>query len=123
MDDHDSQEGCSHFASSVTSHAYAQQQGQIRRTENSEAKEARLQKIAAAYRNLMEAIGEDVTRDGLKDTPTRAAKAMLFFTEGYTKCIEGEVIIGLCQVLILKRCCWKSHFPGGSSGDGDRSQY
>ena len=35
------------------------------------------------YEKLIKKIGEDVTRDGLEKTPERAAKAMLFLTQGY----------------------------------------
>lgn len=33
-------------------------------------------RIAAAVREILDAIGEDVTREGLRDTPTRVADAM-----------------------------------------------
>lgn len=35
------------------------------------------------YRQILISVGEDVTRDGLRDTPRRAAKAMEFLTQGY----------------------------------------
>lgn len=35
------------------------------------------------YQALIEAIGEDVNREGLRQTPTRAAKALQFLTQGY----------------------------------------
>lgn len=35
------------------------------------------------YKNLLKYIGEDVKRDGLKDTPMRAAKAFAYLTKGY----------------------------------------
>lgn len=35
------------------------------------------------YRDILGALGEDLTRDGLQDTPMRAAKAMQFLTQGY----------------------------------------
>jgi len=35
------------------------------------------------YKALIEAVGEDPSREGLQDTPTRAAKAMEFLTHGY----------------------------------------
>jgi len=44
-----------------------------------------------AFREILNAVGEDLTRDGLIDTPARAAKAMKFLTEGYTKSLEQVV--------------------------------
>ncbi len=43
------------------------------------------------YTQLLTSIGEDVTREGLRDTPTRAAKAFRYLTQGYTQSI-AEVI-------------------------------
>ena len=37
------------------------------------------------YRKLIELIGEDVNRDGLKNTPQRAAKAFTYLTNGYNE--------------------------------------
>ena len=45
------------------------------------------------YRAIIEAIGEDVERDGLRDTPRRAAKAMSFLTRGYHQNVD-EVVNG-----------------------------
>lgn len=47
------------------------------------------------YRMLLEAIGEDPNRDGLIDTPLRAAKAMMFFTKGYEDSISNAVKNGI----------------------------
>ena len=41
-----------------------------------------------AYRNIIETLGEDLNRPGLKDTPSRAAKAMKFLTKGYDQDID-----------------------------------
>jgi len=46
-----------------------------------------------AFREILSAVGENLTRDGLVDTPKRAAKAMSFLTEGYSKSLD-EVING-----------------------------
>ncbi len=41
------------------------------------------QEIQDKYRDVINEIGEDVTREGLVKTPERAAKAMQFLTSGY----------------------------------------
>jgi len=46
-----------------------------------------------AFSTIIESIGEDLNRDGLKDTPKRAAKAMAFLTHGYHQNLD-EVING-----------------------------
>lgn len=59
------------------------------------------------YRELLINIGEDVNRDGLKDTPKRAAKALKFLTKGYNENLD-EIINGAIfdsdndEMIILK---------------------
>ncbi len=43
----------------------------------------RIAKIAEHYRAIIELLGEDPEREGLKKTPVRAAKAMIYATSGY----------------------------------------
>ncbi len=45
------------------------------------------------FSKIIEEIGEDVTREGLVDTPKRAAKAFKFLNNGYEKNLE-EVLNG-----------------------------
>lgn len=45
------------------------------------------------FSKIITAIGEDVTREGLIDTPKRAAKAFKFLNNGYSKTLE-EVLNG-----------------------------
>jgi len=40
------------------------------------------------FANIISAIGEDLTREGLVDTPKRAAKAFKFLNNGYDKTLE-----------------------------------
>src|SRR5947207_9389602 len=42
-----------------------------------------LDQISRAYRQLLESIGEDSNREGLRRTPDRAARAFEFLTQGY----------------------------------------
>lgn len=43
------------------------------------------------YKNLLKYIGEDLTRDGLKKTPERAAKAFKYLTKGYNDDLDKIV--------------------------------
>ncbi|MCG8612174.1 MAG: GTP cyclohydrolase I FolE [Pseudomonadales bacterium] len=43
------------------------------------------------YRQIIEAVGENPDREGLRDTPARAAKAMAFLTRGYHQNLEEVV--------------------------------
>jgi len=45
------------------------------------------------FAKIIESVGEDLNRDGLRNTPTRAAKAFEFLTRGYHQNID-EVING-----------------------------
>lgn len=44
--------------------------------------------IEQHYKEIITALGEDVNREGLLDTPKRAAKAMQFLTRGYQQTLE-----------------------------------
>jgi GTP cyclohydrolase I len=50
-----------------------------------------LSKIAKAYGELLEGIGEDLDREGLRRTPDRAARALEFLTQGYRQDLD-EII-------------------------------
>ena len=52
---------------------------------------APLENMEQAFRDIIQSVGEDLNRDGLRDTPLRAAKAMQFLTRGYQQNID-EVI-------------------------------
>lgn len=47
--------------------------------------------MAAAYTELLTGVGEDVEREGLRDTPRRAAKALGFLTRGYSQTVDEVV--------------------------------
>jgi GTP cyclohydrolase I len=44
-----------------------------------------------AFKTIIQQVGEDPSREGLLDTPDRAAKAMKFLTKGYQQTIEEVV--------------------------------
>ena len=59
------------------------------------------------FKSLIEQIGEDPSRPGLKDTPTRAAKAMTHLTRGYHQKLDDIVNKALFpsdtdEIVILK---------------------
>lgn len=54
-----------------------------------------LAELADCYRNILVGIGEDPERQGLQQTPERAARAMLYFTKGYDEKIEGKSKISM----------------------------
>jgi GTP cyclohydrolase I len=66
-------------------------------------------RIAGAITTLLEHIGEDVTRDGLLDTPARVARAWMEMTAGYEQNpadILGRVFEQDYQELVILRGCF-----------------
>ncbi len=51
------------------------------------------EELASYYRQIILDLGEDPEREGLRDTPKRAAKAMQFLTRGYAQTLE-EIVNG-----------------------------
>jgi GTP cyclohydrolase I len=47
--------------------------------------------ITNIFADLLSAVGEDINREGLKDTPKRAAEALRFLTHGYNMDIKTVV--------------------------------
>src|SRR5690554_1259105 len=50
-----------------------------------------LDDLSGYYRAIIEGMGEDADREGLKDTPARAAKAMQFLTQGYHQSLDDLI--------------------------------
>lgn len=48
-------------------------------------------KLTHHYAEILSILGEDINREGLLDTPKRAAKAMKFLTDGYQKKLSDVV--------------------------------
>ncbi len=51
------------------------------------------EELAHHYRQIILSLGEDPEREGLRDTPKRAAKAMQFLNHGYVQSLE-EIVNG-----------------------------
>ena len=63
-----------------------------------EQAEAAIGKVEAAFSSIIESVGDpNPDRDGLKKTPMRAAKALMYFTKGYEEDLESEYIEVLIQ--------------------------
>lgn len=60
----------------------------------------KLKRMADAFSTIIECLGEDPQRDGLRLTPMRAARALAFFTSGYETSLKGNDGHG----------SWRSHF-------------
>jgi GTP cyclohydrolase I len=64
-----------------------------------------LDRIADSYRQLLDAVGEDLDREGLRRTPDRAARALEFLTQGYRQdiyeIINGAVFESSASEIIL----------------------
>jgi len=73
--------------------------------ESNRLPERDLDRVANAYRELLQSIGEDVNREGLQRTPDRAARALEFLTQGYRQnfdeIINGAVFESSASEIIL----------------------
>jgi GTP cyclohydrolase I len=56
--------------------------------ESNRLPEKDLDRIAQAYRELLQGVGEDLDREGLRRTPDRAARALEFLTQGYRQDLD-----------------------------------
>jgi GTP cyclohydrolase I len=50
-----------------------------------------LDALSESFHQILEAVGEDTSRQGLQKTPVRAARAFEFLTQGYRQCVEDVV--------------------------------
>ena len=61
--------------------------------------------LADLYRQILSALGENTTRDGLVDTPERAAKALKYLTQGYHQNLQeitnGALFNALTDEMII----------------------
>ena len=62
-----------------------------RREPTAEEEANRVADLSDHYREIITGLGEDVTREGLVDTPKRAAKAMRFLTRGYRENLQDLI--------------------------------
>ena len=53
--------------------------------------DATIKEIAKYYRRILELLGEDPDREGLRNTPERVGKALSFLTRGYYQ-EPGEIL-------------------------------
>lgn len=53
--------------------------------------EATIEEVARYYKRILELLGEDPEREGLRNTPERVAKALSFLTRGYNQ-EPGEIL-------------------------------
>lgn len=63
------------------------------------------EELANHYREIIAGLGEDPDREGLRDTPKRAATAMQFLTHGYRQSLEelvnGAVFFSKTDEMVL----------------------
>ena len=57
-------------------------------------RDSQLEAVASSYKGILQNLGEDPTREGLVNTPMRAAKAIMFFTKGYEETVAECVEVG-----------------------------
>ncbi|KYQ91119.1 GTP cyclohydrolase I [Tieghemostelium lacteum] len=62
-----------------------------KKREHSLSNKDTLESMQLSVKKLLENIGEDPEREGLKSTPLRMAKALLFFTQGYEQSVDDII--------------------------------
>ena len=76
--------------SSTDSHRLCRETQQVSASTSTEQSES-VRKLAEAVRTIFECIGENPEREGLRATPERYAKALLYFTKGYSENIQDLI--------------------------------
>eukprot|EP00795_Rhopilema_esculentum_P002715 gene2715-928_t len=61
------------------------------RKDTEDEMEAKVEKMSSAVKSILECVGENPEREGLAKTPERFAKAMMFFTNGYTQTLSDII--------------------------------
>ncbi|XP_019647632.1 PREDICTED: GTP cyclohydrolase 1-like isoform X1 [Branchiostoma belcheri] len=61
----------------------------VERTRSVDQMNRALPDMEAAYHTILSSVGEEPTRQGLLKTPSRAAKALMYFTKGYQEDLQG----------------------------------
>ena len=78
-----------------------------RREPTVEEEKDSVEDLAGHFHEIITGLGEDVNREGLVDTPTRAAKAMRFLTQGYRQnlddLINGAVFTSDTDEMVISR--------------------
>ncbi len=71
-------------------------------------KEPNVHKIAEHYAAILEEIGADLSSEGMRETPMRAAKALIEMTEGsrmdtgqLTKLFKAECVQAVCHDMVI----------------------
>lgn len=71
------------------------------------------------YKQLLVDIGEDVEREGLHDTPERAANAMRYLTKGYHESLDDIINDALFESdmneMLIYRSTWGCRGHGGQT--------
>lgn len=63
-------------------------QDNYHKNKEEENKNEKLESLKSNYKSIIEGLGENSNRNGLLDTPRRAAEAMIFFTKGYQQSLS-----------------------------------
>src|SRR5436190_23334812 len=71
-------------------------------------KQPDVNKLATHYAAILEELGADLTSEGMRDTPMRAAKALVEMTEGsrmetdaLTKKFKAECQVAVCHDMVI----------------------